>query len=192
MKEMQKSKRNNLIMHVTLLMVALLSLKGLFGSVEGRQEDCGCHLIDKDQSAIYLKFEKASAHRNTESREKIVYFRIKNNTNCEVLLLSHGNYLRTVNGAWTSAVEDGEEVNVYYEIETERGRLKQLRISRFNEIKLLPGRSCIFPVQSGYLKKGNVLCVPCRYEWENASVRGSRPRSEALFPASELPRGWDK
>lgn len=192
MKVVQNTGRNSFILHVALLTVMLLSLRGLFGSVEMQKGDLGCHRIDKGHSAIYLQFEKTQAHKNKESQEKVVYFRIRNNTNCEVMLVSPNNYFRNVNGVWTSAVEDGEEVNVYYEIEARRGRLKRYNDHQLNVISLLPGRSCIFPVQSSYLKKKRILLVPCRYKWEDASVRGPSPRSEALFHASELPSGWDK
>lgn len=69
---------------------------------------------------------------------------------------------------------------------------KRHRDRRLNVVHLLPGRSCVAPMQSGYLKKTNTLCVPCQYEWKDGWVIGSSPRSEALLHASELPRGWDK
>jgi hypothetical protein len=62
--------RDNLALHAALLVVALLFLKGLFGSVESRQGDCGIHRIDKDQSAVYLQFEKAQAHKNIRKVRK--------------------------------------------------------------------------------------------------------------------------
>jgi hypothetical protein len=183
--------RGSLFLCATFLIVTVLPPRGVLASFESDRGDCDCQKISSGQGAVHIKYEETQMLKKKEGKSKVTYLRIKNNTTCELLLLSTGNYFRLIDNIWTSAVEDGEEVNVYYEIETKESRFKHYRASRLMVVRLLPGRSCVFPVQSCYLKKANIICVPCRYAWEDSSVVGSSPRSEALFHASDLPRGWD-
>ncbi len=175
-----------------LLLVVLLLLKGLFGSAEGQERTEGCQKINKGLDVIFIQFEETRAPENKGKQDEAVYFRIRNNTTCEVWLSSPDSPLRRLNAEWTNAVEDGEKARVLYEVETKSGRLQHYKQDHLFVISLLPGRSCIFPVLSSYLKKTNVICVPYRYAWEDSAVGVSTPRCEVRFFARDLPRGWGK
>jgi hypothetical protein len=184
-----KVTRYGVASYALLISAGLLFFTGSINSVEAQGSDCAYRKINKNQEVVYIQFEGTRVPKNEESRDEVVHFRIRNNTTCEVLLISPDSCLRRVNGVWTSAVEDGEEVNVLYEIETKKGRFQHYRNDQLFVVHLLPGRSCIFPVRSGYLKKASIICVAYRYAWEDSAVGGSSPRCEARFYANDLPRG---
>ena len=179
---------------VTISLCAVLFFFGLLSYTRAEKtDDCCCRKIVKDQDTLYIRFERTSPLGNARNQEPVVWLRFINNRTCEVSLVSPGFYFRPINGVWTSAVEDGEEVNVWYKIETECSSKRHYKEDQLKGVRLLPGRTFLFPVPSRYFKKNYAVAVPFRYAWdEDASVISSSPLYEVRYFAIELPAGWEK
>jgi len=165
-----------------------LSNTGEGSSAEYQQQATGCRKIDKNHEVVYLELAEKQSAEKERQHERTVLLRISNNTTCEVKLISPQDQFRFVNGELTSALDEGEKVDIFYEVESKERRLRHYKNDSLYYIRLLPGRSCVFPVLSSYLRKNNVICVPYRYSWEESPVFASTPRCEALFFARSLPR----
>ena len=77
--------RKSFSAYFRLLLMALLPFQGLLGSVEGQEGTGGCQKINKSQDVVFMKFEESRAPKNRGKRDEMAFFRIRNNTTCEVL-----------------------------------------------------------------------------------------------------------
>ena len=130
-------------------------------------QECGCRRIDKNEDSAYIEFDRVEEIKKDKKAMKLVWLRLRNNTTCEIELLSSGGSpLQIADGKLTTDVEEGAPVSVHYEVETDKGRKPAYYKDNFFVFRIRPGYSFTFSIPEDHIKTSYEIIVPFRYVWE--------------------------
>jgi hypothetical protein len=125
--------------------------------------------------------------------DKEVLFRLHNNTNCNIEIVTAGSYAVTkkADGATTTNIPEDEEVIIKYGFEVD-GKIRLLNMSDAEDdvaiSVLTPNRSVSFSVPMKYFKKKWQMFVPFKYDWEVGTP--SPGKSNIIHRIYLDSRGW--
>jgi hypothetical protein len=144
-------------------------LRQLLSTGRNQQTKAGCTLLIKGEPPQTITFERSEKKPNGE---EVVWLRLHNNTSCDVIIPTASIKLaKTPNGQFTTELQDGALVEVYYELE-EVLQTKAITPGPYglgDEIivsKLHGGKSIIFSIPKNYIRQEQHIRVPFKYDWE--------------------------
>jgi len=190
-------KTTSLIMTI---MSALLSAFAINPAQDSSISRAGCTLIEKNRSAQFITF---ITHEGTSESPSGVWLRLRNNTNCAIIVetddVSPARLNRLPNGGVRveriTTSEDGVRLPLHYLIQdTRRWRAPEQAYgwgdSAFT-YEILAGQSVVFNVPLTRFKKGYDVAVPFNYVWEGSTSVGMGVGGvvhRVYFLAEELPK----
>jgi len=123
--------------------------------------------IDKSKDSICIEFYKIETVPKGRKIIRNIWLRLRNNTTFELVFLSiGGSPLRIENKKLTTEIEEGGQVSVYYELETEKGRKPSFYRDNYFVFTIRPGFSFTFFISEEQIKTSYEIIIPFNYSWE--------------------------
>jgi hypothetical protein len=182
--------------------LSLLPLLFVWCTGQDLHAQTGCALVDKNEPAQSLTYELLEEIKvGKEERREMVVLRLRNNTNCEITLLSYDpdpralELVRTPDGklskmrvAGPDDFPDGARLEIKYYLEYKQPLpAPQKRIyvdDTVTEFTLRPGRSVLFSVPLRQFDLWLLVKVPFRFSWDPYFFH---PSHDAWFGNTDLP-----
>lgn len=151
-----------------------------------------CRRLNNEYDSIYIKYERKGIIINSDSKNiNVIWLMVRNNTTCDIKLLSKGNYYRNIDGRVVNYIDNGEEIRLYYEIK--RGRKKKpIYSGLLHTFVLKPDNTFVFYVPQEYFKEKCEIIVPFRYSWEEKAIYigdGGAVKCEIIYNGADIPKG---
>ena len=155
----------------------LLQHTSSLNAQKGDMSEDGCRRIDINKPSVYIKYQGLEE----DKKKRVILLKVQNNTTCDLIFYTRGNYYRWVDGKWIDYVEDGEEVSLWYLISFELDNKAKKRLNledkyvhyrepnepfhMMHSLRLKKGRSFVFKVEFDHFKKGRIITVPFLFSW---------------------------
>jgi len=162
------STRNLLIstLSVALLIIICSSTKRAY-NYEHNDWYSENEKIDKSKDSVYIEFSKIETIAKGKKIKRNIWLRLRNNTTFELVFLSiGGSPVRIENKRLTTEIEEGGKVDVYYELDTEKGKKAPFYRDNYFVFMLRPGFSFTFFIPEGHVKSSYGIIIPFNYSWE--------------------------